>query len=69
MLLLGLLDGPGTGKDNPNPARGATLDTRDAGRALLAALGVLSGVYNVCRDGERVSNRRFSDAAAWRPLR
>ena len=69
MLLLGLLDGPGTGKDNPNPAQGATLDTRDAGRALLAALGVLSGVYNVCRDGERVSNRRFSDAAGWRPLR
>ena len=69
VLRLGLLDGPGTGKDNPNPSQGATLDAQDAGRALLAALGVPSGVYNVCRDGERVSNRRFSDAAGWRPLR
>ena len=69
VLRLGLLDGPGTGKDHPNPALGATLHTEDAARALLAALDVPSGVYNVCRDGERVSNRRFSEAAGWRPLR
>ena len=32
---------------------------------LLAALTVPSGVYNVCRDGERVSNRRFAEATGW----
>ena len=69
VLRLGLLDGPGSGKAYPNPALGATLHARDAGRALLAALDVPSGVYNVCRDGERVSNRRFAEAAGWHPLR
>ncbi|MGH3126060.1 MAG: NAD-dependent epimerase/dehydratase family protein [Streptosporangiaceae bacterium] len=43
------------------------LRAEDAGRALLAALTVPSGIYNVCRDGERVSNRRFAAAAGWRP--
>jgi hypothetical protein len=33
----------------------------------LAALTVPSGIYNVCRDGERVSNRRFAEATGWRP--
>jgi 2-alkyl-3-oxoalkanoate reductase len=69
VLRLGLLDGPGTGHDQPNPALGATLNAEDAGRALLAALDIPSGLYNVCRDGERVSNRRFAEAAGWRPLR
>jgi hypothetical protein len=59
---LGLLDGPGTGHDRPNPALGASLHTEDAARALLAALTVPSGIYNVCRDGERVSHRRFTEA-------
>jgi 2-alkyl-3-oxoalkanoate reductase len=67
VLRLGLLDGPGTGHDQPNPALGASLHTQDAGRALLAALALPSGIYNVCRDGERVSNRRFAEAAGWRP--
>jgi hypothetical protein len=67
VLRLGLLDGPGTGHDQPNPALGASLHTRDAGRALLAALTVPSGIYNVCRDGERVSHRRFTEATGWRP--
>jgi nucleoside-diphosphate-sugar epimerase len=67
VLRLGLLDGPGTGHDQPNPALGASLHTEDAGRALLAALAVPSGIYNVCRDGERVSNRRFAEATGWRP--
>jgi nucleoside-diphosphate-sugar epimerase len=69
VLRLGLLDGPGTGHDQPNPALGASLHTEDAGRALLAALTVPSGIYNVCRDGERVSNRRFAEATGWRPRR
>jgi hypothetical protein len=34
---------------------------------LLAALTLPSGIYNVCRDGERVSNRRFSQATGWHP--
>jgi hypothetical protein len=67
VLRLGLLDGPGTGHDQPNPALGASLNTVDAGRALLAALSVPSGNYNVCRDGERVSHRRFTEATGWRP--
>ncbi len=67
VLRLGLLDGPGTGHDRPNPALGASLHAEDAGRALLAALTVPSGIYNVCRDGERVSNRLFAEAAGWRP--
>jgi hypothetical protein len=33
----------------------------------LAALGLPSGIYNVCRDGERVSNRKFAAAAGRRP--
>ena len=69
VLRLGLLDGPGTGRDHPSPGLGATLHAEDAGHALLAALDVPSGVYNVCRDGERVSNRRFAEATGWRPLR
>jgi nucleoside-diphosphate-sugar epimerase len=69
VLRLGLLDGPGTGRDHPSPGLGATLHAEDAGRALLAALDVPSGVYNACRDHERVSNRRFAEATGWRPLR
>jgi nucleoside-diphosphate-sugar epimerase len=69
VLRLGLLDGPGTGHDHPNPGLGATLHAGDAGRALLAALTVPSGIYNVCRDGERVSNRLFAETTGWRPRR
>jgi hypothetical protein len=46
---------------------GATLHVFDAGRALLSALTLPSGVYNVCRDGERVSAERFTRAAGWHP--
>jgi nucleoside-diphosphate-sugar epimerase len=67
VLRLGLLDGPGTGHDAPSPAMGASLDARDAGTALLAALAVPSGIYNVCRSGERVSSRRFREIARWQP--
>lgn len=67
VLRLGLLDGPGTGHDQPSTALGASLDDRDAGAALLAALAVPSGIYNVCRTGERVSNRRFREVARWQP--
>ena len=67
VLRLGLLDGPGTGLDQPNPASGATLHVHDAGRALMAALTIPSGVYNVVRDGERVSNTRYRRAAGWAP--
>jgi nucleoside-diphosphate-sugar epimerase len=64
VLRLGLLDGPG---DQPMGDFGATLHVRDAGRALLSALSLPSGIYNVCRDGERVSTERFSRAAGWHP--
>ena len=46
---------------------GATLHVSDAGRALLSALSLPSGIYNVCRDGERVSTERFTRAAGWHP--
>jgi hypothetical protein len=62
-----LLDGPGTGHDEPVPTLGATLHVADAARALLAALVLPAGIYNVCRDGERVSNGRIVDTGAWRP--
>jgi hypothetical protein len=39
----------------------------DAGRALLSALSLPSGIYNVCRDGDRVSAERFTRAAGWHP--
>jgi hypothetical protein len=35
--------------------------------ALLSALALPSGIYNVCRDEERVSNSRFTHAAGWHP--
>lgn len=69
VLRFGLLDGPGTGSDRPNPVFGATLHVDDAGRALVAALVLPSGVYNVCRDGERVSNGRFKQISGWRAQR
>jgi hypothetical protein len=62
-----LLDGPGTGNDTPITEFGASLHVADAGPALLSALSLPSGIYNVCRDGERVSNERFTEAAGWHP--
>jgi nucleoside-diphosphate-sugar epimerase len=67
VLRFGLLDGPGAGEYPPLAGYGATLHLSDAGRALLSALSLPSGTYNVCRDGERVSNDRFAQAAGWRP--
>jgi nucleoside-diphosphate-sugar epimerase len=67
VLRLGLLDGPGTGHDLPVRRLGATLHVADAARALLAGLTLPSGIYNVCRDGERVSNRRLTSVADWHP--
>jgi nucleoside-diphosphate-sugar epimerase len=67
VLRFGLLDGPGTWFDEPMGDFGATLHVEDAGRALLSALSLPSGIYNVCRDGERVSAARFSQAAGWHP--
>jgi len=69
VLRMGLLDGPGTWFDEPMGDFGATLHVRDAGRALLAALSLPSGTYNVCRHGERVSSERFTRAAGWQPQR
>jgi nucleoside-diphosphate-sugar epimerase len=67
VLRLGLLDGPGTGHDAPVAAWGASLHVADAASALLAALTLPSSVYNVCRDGERVSNRRLRSVSGWSP--
>jgi nucleoside-diphosphate-sugar epimerase len=67
VLRMGLLDGPGTWFDEPMGDFGATLHVSDAGRALLSALTLPSGIYNVCRDGERVSAERFARASGWRP--
>jgi nucleoside-diphosphate-sugar epimerase len=69
VLRLGLLYGPGTANELPNLRYGSTLHVEDAGRALVAALGLASGIYNVCRDDERVSNERFKRASGWRPER
>jgi nucleoside-diphosphate-sugar epimerase len=67
VLRLGLLYGPWTGSDEPNPMFGATLEIHDAGEALLAALELPSGIYNVVDDGSPVSAERFKAATGWRP--
>jgi nucleoside-diphosphate-sugar epimerase len=67
VLRFGLLDGPGTWFDQPMGDFGATLHVSDAGSAILRALSLPSGTYNVCRDGERVSNELFTGAAGWHP--
>jgi nucleoside-diphosphate-sugar epimerase len=67
VLRFGLLDGPGTGHDEPVGSLGASLHVADAAHALLSALTLPSGIYNVCRDGEHVSNSRFTRAAGWHP--
>jgi len=67
VLRFGLLDGPGTWFDQPMDDFGATLHISDAGRALLSALRLPSGMYNVCRGGGPVSSERFTRAAGWRP--
>jgi nucleoside-diphosphate-sugar epimerase len=67
VLRFGLLDGPGTWYDQPMTDFGATLHIEDAGRALISALSLPSGIYNVCRDSERVSSERFAQAAGWHP--
>ena len=69
VLRFGLLDGPGTWFEEPMGDFGATLHVGDAGRALVSALSLPSGVYNVCREGERVSAERFTRAAGWHPRR
>jgi nucleoside-diphosphate-sugar epimerase len=69
VLRFGLLDGPGTGNELPNLRYGSTLHVEDAGRALVAALALPSGIYNVCRDVEHVSNERFKRVSGWRPER
>jgi hypothetical protein len=55
------------GNDQPRGDFGATLHISDAGRALLSPLSLPSGIYNVCRDGERVSNERFTRVAGLHP--
>jgi nucleoside-diphosphate-sugar epimerase len=67
VLRMGLLDGPGTDDYGPLADFGATLHVSDAGRALLTALTLPSGIYNVCREGERVSTERFTRVAGWHP--
>jgi nucleoside-diphosphate-sugar epimerase len=69
VLRLGQLESLGTRRKTPDSRAGATLHVDDAGRALLAALAAPSGVFNVVRDDERVSNARFKQATGWRPRR
>jgi nucleoside-diphosphate-sugar epimerase len=70
IMRLGLLYGPGTGSDAPAErfaSYGATLRVEDAGSALAASLEIPSGIYNVGRDGERISNRRLKEVSGWSP--
>ena len=70
VLRLGGLYGPGAESDMPVEryvAFWATLSTKDAGRAIAAALHAPAGLYNVVRDGERVTNARFKTATGWSP--
>lgn len=67
VLRFGLLWGSTTGLDDPDDKYGATLHIADAGTALLAALDVQAGIYNVVSDGGRVSNAKFKAATSWEP--
>jgi nucleoside-diphosphate-sugar epimerase len=70
VLRFGLLYGPGTGSLTPAErwaSYGATLRIEDAGRALAAALDAPADIYNVVRDGERVSNALFKKMTGWHP--
>ena len=67
ILRLGLLWGSTTGLDDPDERFGTTLHISDAGSALLAALNVPAGVYNVTSDGGRISNAKFKAATGWQP--
>jgi nucleoside-diphosphate-sugar epimerase len=67
VLRLGLLYGPGTGSPAPNPVFGATLHVGDAAGALVAALTVPGGVYNVTDGTGPVSSARFMAVTGWRP--
>ncbi|HEX5468335.1 MAG TPA: NAD(P)-dependent oxidoreductase [Gaiellaceae bacterium] len=67
-LRLGILWGPGSGNDSPRRSV-PPLHTEDAADALLRALDLPSGVYNVLADGFPVSNERFKRATGWRPER
>ena len=58
----GCSTGRAPGQPQPNGHFGATIHVADAATALLAALGAPSGIYNICRDGERVANARFRRA-------
>ena len=50
VLRFGLLDGPGTGNDQPLPVVGVTSHVHDAAKALLDALTLPSGVYVHARE-------------------
>ncbi len=67
VLRFGLLYGPGTGSDAPNPLFNASLHADDAGAALVAALAVAPGIYNVTDGSGPVSSTRFITATGWRP--
>lgn len=67
VLRFGLLWGPGTGSDAPNPLFRATLHVADAGEALLAALTAEPGVYNVTDGTGPVSSAKFIAATGWHP--
>jgi nucleoside-diphosphate-sugar epimerase len=67
-LRLGILWGPGSGNDSPRPSV-PPLHTEDAADALVRALDLPSGVYNVLADGDAVSNERFKRTTGWQPER
>jgi nucleoside-diphosphate-sugar epimerase len=67
VLRFGLLWGPGTGSDAPNPVYGSTLHVADAGAALAAALTVEPGIYNVDDGRGRVSSAAFIAATGGQP--
>jgi nucleoside-diphosphate-sugar epimerase len=66
-LRLGSLYGPEAASPTPTDGYNAHLHTKDAGRALLAALLCPGGIYNVCDDTDLVSHDRFTEATGWRP--
>jgi len=66
-LRLGSLYGPEAASAMPTDRYNVHLHTRDAGRALVAALSCPGGIYNVCDDTDPVSHDRFTEVTGWRP--
>src|SRR5438067_403384 len=67
VLRYGLLYGPGTDREGPNPGDAASVHVADAARAATLAVDAPLGIYNIVDDGGSVSNVRARRTLGWAP--